>query len=80
MRKLIISTALTVATLGASWPLGVYGAAPLFDYLGTEVVSGVAVDEPSDDEPGFDCRRHGNRRCGPPPVAPGGQLPAGLIK
>lgn len=32
---------------------------------GTPTVSTAVVDEPEEDEPGFDCHTHGNRVCGP---------------
>jgi hypothetical protein len=36
---------------------------------GTPTISTEVVDEPEEDEPGFDCRIHGNRICGPTELA-----------
>lgn len=74
MRRTLIKLTVALAALTA-YDLGYYVVGPTLDGAGTVRIAGTPVAEPTDDEPGFDCRRHGNRRCGPIGVAPGGTWP-----
>lgn len=60
-----VRKAVAIATMtGLAWLLLTLGVlAVVYPPVGVSV-PGVAVSEPEEDEPGFDCRIHRNKMCG----------------